>query len=92
MTKITELEPEIKKLRAIRWQNMGSHEKGEKEPLSVRVGASTTGDVDLLVLEAEMAQDNSYSVKNPHIPINTEKLAEAKERIEKEGLTPAWEQ
>jgi len=53
--------------------------------------ASTTGDVDLIVLEAEMAAEGR-DMTNPHIPISTEVLQQARDRLSDAGLTPAWEQ
>jgi len=50
---------------------------------------STTGNVEMLVIEAELAAEEPPG--NPHIPINERVLAEARERIEAKGLTPAWE-
>lgn len=52
---------------------------------------STTGDVDLLVLEAEMQADGK-ELRNPHVPIDTDVLAQAVERITEAGHSPAWEQ
>ena len=51
---------------------------------------STTGGVDILVIEARLVADGR-DVRNPHVPADTDTLARAKDRIESEGLTPAWE-
>jgi len=55
-------------------------------------GASTTGDVDMLVLEAEMRAGDEYELSNPHIPATVEARNEALDRMQSEGLSPAWEQ
>lgn len=52
---------------------------------------STTGDVGLLVLEAEMQADGK-ELDNPHVPINPEVLDRATEEIEAAGHSPAWVQ
>lgn len=52
---------------------------------------STTGDVGLLVLEAEM-QAEGRELGNPHIPATTEARDKALDRIKSAGLSPAWEQ
>jgi hypothetical protein len=88
--KAAQLEPEIKRLRALRWQDMSEKDDDNHDPLETRVGVSTTGDVDLLRLEAEMAAGDDYEIGNPHIPINTDKLEQAKQQIEQDGHTPAW--
>lgn len=51
---------------------------------------STTGNVEILVLEAELAAEGECG-DNPHIPVNEETLEAAINRIEAEGLAPAWE-
>lgn len=53
-------------------------------------GLSTTGDVEMLVREAELVADG-VELGNPHIPFNETILERATARIEAEGLTPAWE-
>ncbi|WP_135302658.1 hypothetical protein [Haloarcula amylovorans] len=55
-----------------------------------RSGPSTTGDVDMLRLEAEMVAEGR-ELSNPHIPLDEETLTEAVEKIERDGHTPAWE-
>ena len=90
--KAAQLEPEIKRLRALRWQDMDGHDPDDHDPLETRVGVSTTGDIDLLRLEAEMATGDEYDIENPHIPVNTDTLEQAKRQIEQDGYTPAWEQ
>lgn len=55
---------------------------------------STTSDIDILRIEAQIADergDGNTGRMNPHIPSNDDVLAEAKARIEEDGLTPAWE-
>lgn len=51
---------------------------------------STTGDVELLVIEAELLADGEGS-DNPHIPLDDQTREAAIEQIEERGLTPAWE-
>jgi len=51
---------------------------------------STTGDVDLIVLEAEMKSEGR-EMENPHIPINERVLDKATERLAQADLTPAWD-
>lgn len=51
---------------------------------------SRTGDVDLLYLEAELAADGRIG-SNPHTPIDAATREQARDRIEANDLTPAWE-
>lgn len=51
---------------------------------------SRTGNVDLLVMEAELAAEDRMN-GNPHIPIDAETRATAREKIDAAGLSPAWE-
>jgi hypothetical protein len=51
---------------------------------------STTGDVGMLVMEAELLADG-VDLENPHIPADEETLEQARQRIETNDLTPAWE-
>lgn len=116
----TELEPEIKVLRAKARDALDesfiddfdtTNDEGDKIEEQVVAGpantektieinlskmyrptASTTGDVGLLVLEAEMAAGDEYTIQNAHVPATVEKRDEAIERIEAAGYTPAWEQ
>jgi len=53
-------------------------------------GPATTGTTKLLVLEAEMVAEG-YELENPHIPMDTETMEQAKQQIEANGHTPAWE-
>lgn len=53
---------------------------------------STTDDVDLLVLEAEMAAGDEYELGNPHIPRSVEARDQALKQIQANGHKPAWEQ
>lgn len=87
-----DLDPEIKRIRALRWQDMERKDSSNHNPLDTRVGVSTTGDVDLLRLEAEMAAGDEHTLRNPHIPINKDVLEQAKEQIEQDGHNPAWDQ
>lgn len=59
---------------------------------ALRPGASMTGDVDLLALEAEMQASDEYTIENAHVPITTDVRDRALERIEAAGHSPAWEQ
>jgi hypothetical protein len=51
---------------------------------------STTGNVELLRIEAELHAEGRGG-ENPHVPVNGDVLAEAKAAIERDGHTPAWE-
>lgn len=51
---------------------------------------STTGNMDILRIEAELVDDGK-DLDNPHVPVNEDVQARAKDMIESEGLTPAWE-
>lgn len=51
---------------------------------------STTGDVDLLVIEADLLADG-VDLENPHVPATTDVLEQARSRIEQQDLEPAWE-
>lgn len=85
------LDSEIKLLRALRWQDMADRKPEDNHnPLETRVGVSTTGDVELLRLEADMAAGDEHTTENPHIPINSDVLEQAKRQIEQDGNTPAW--
>jgi hypothetical protein len=50
---------------------------------------SMTGDVDLLVIEAELLADGT-DLENPHLPATTDVRDRAHRRIEQNGHTPAW--
>jgi len=52
---------------------------------------SLTGDVGLLVLEAEMVKEGK-ELENPHIPITKEVKEAAVSQLKDDGLNPAWEQ
>ncbi|WP_331232674.1 hypothetical protein [Natronorarus salvus] len=51
---------------------------------------STTTDPDLLVVSARIAAEKGPT-DNPHVPATDQVLDDALERMEREGLTPAWE-
>jgi hypothetical protein len=51
---------------------------------------STTSDVDMLRLEAEMLAEGR-DLGNPHLPDSEETLQEAVEVIERDGNVPTWE-
>lgn len=52
----------------------------------------TTGDPDLLVIEAELAADPDDSTPaNPARPLDSDVAKAAVERIEQRGIRPAWE-
>lgn len=51
---------------------------------------STTGDIEMLVLEAELVADGT-ALDNPHVPADEETLRQARQQIEQNGHTPAWE-
>jgi hypothetical protein len=51
---------------------------------------STTGDIDILRVEAELLAEGNPP-GNPHVPINAEVREQAREVIEANGDTPAWE-
>jgi hypothetical protein len=53
-------------------------------------GVSTTASVDILRTEAALYADGELG-PNPHIPASESVMAEAREAIEADGLTPAWE-
>jgi hypothetical protein len=59
---------------------------------SFQAAVSTTGDVDMLVLEAELKADDDHTIGNPHVPITTEVRDAALERITDQDLEPAWSQ
>lgn len=54
-----------------------------------RPAPSTTGDVDILVLEAELLADGA-DLENPHIPETEAIRDKALDRLDGEGLEPAW--
>lgn len=51
---------------------------------------SRTGDVSIIVLEAELADDGT-ELANPHVPTGADTLESALDQMETKGLTPAWE-
>jgi hypothetical protein len=51
---------------------------------------SRTSQVDILRIEAELVADGREP-DNPHIPTSGEVLEDAREQIEADGNTPAWE-
>jgi len=55
-----------------------------------RTAPSTTGDVDLLEIEAELAAERGPP-DNPHIPTSTDVLDALRERLDGTKLRPAWE-
>ena len=55
-----------------------------------RPGKRKTGDVDMLVHEARLADETSGEDWNPSFPINGDVADRALERIEAEDLEPAW--
>lgn len=54
-----------------------------------RPAPSTTSDVEMLRIEAQMEADGK-EIENPHIPSSQDVLETAVEKIESEGNTPAW--
>jgi len=84
-------EPEIKKLRAKARQRMDLPEEDNHDPLQTFTGASMTGEVSLLVLEAEMLAEGR-ELGNPHIPIDVDTLVAAQKQIAENGHSPAWAQ
>lgn len=54
-----------------------------------QAGPSTTGDIEMLRIEAELVADGK-DLDNPHVPVNDDVRARAVDAIESEGLTPAW--
>jgi len=55
-----------------------------------RPGPRQTGDVERLIIEAELAEENGVEGTNPATPVNADVAKEAIERMEKRDLTPAW--
>jgi len=53
-------------------------------------GKRKTGNVEMLVIEARLADENPDKDRNPAFPVNSDVADEALERIEAEGLDPAW--
>ena len=51
---------------------------------------STTSDIEMLVMEAELVADGK-TLDNPHVPATVEALEQARKQIEQNGHTPAWE-
>jgi len=58
--------------------------------VTYRPTPSTTGDVDMLRLEAELLAEGR-NLDNPHLPDSEATFAEAVEAIERDGNTPTWE-
>lgn len=58
----------------------------------LKPGLRKTGDVEHLVIEAELydERDESEWGGNPARPVDAETAKRAIERIEEKGLTPAW--
>lgn len=85
-------------------RKMGIRKKQHKDPevyTAVKVefdlttllapGASTSSNVELLFLEAKIADENEDYDGNPHVPTRDSVYDEAVEKIEAAGLVPAWE-
>ncbi len=53
-------------------------------------GRRKTGNVDMLLIEARLADENPDKDRNPAFPVNRDVADEALDRIESEGLEPAW--
>jgi len=53
-------------------------------------GPRQTGNVEHLIIEAELAEEKGVDGTNPATPMNAEVAKEAIERMEKRDLTPAW--
>lgn len=51
---------------------------------------STTGDIEILELEAEMVAEGR-EMDNPHVPSSTKLMEQARSKIEQNGHAPAWE-
>lgn len=60
-----------------------------RDPLDVPAGRRTTGDIDILVIEAELVAEGK-DVENPAIPADTDVAREAAERIVERGMEPQW--
>jgi hypothetical protein len=54
-----------------------------------RATPSTTSDIDLLVIEAELVADGA-DLDNPHVPVTDDLRETALARLDDEGLSPAW--
>lgn len=55
-----------------------------------RPGKRKTGNVQMLVIEARLADEKPDKDRNPAFPVNGNIADEALDRIEAEGLDPAW--
>jgi hypothetical protein len=78
------------KVRTVRGPGGTSSEVELNMSTLLRPTPSTTADVDLLVTEAELVADG-VALGNPHIPADAETLAVARDRIDANGHTPAWD-
>jgi hypothetical protein len=81
-------DPEITKLRAQARKRI--HEQTDADSLW-RTGPSTTSDINMLVLEAEMI-DNGRELDNPHIPVSEDVRQDALARLDDDGLEPGWQE
>jgi len=79
-------DPEISKLRAQARKRI--REQTDADSLW-RTGPSTTSDIDMLVLEAEMI-DNDRELDNPHIPASEDVRQDALEQLSDHDLEPGW--
>lgn len=73
-------------------QSQRGHTETVERNLSqlLRPAVSTTSDVEILVIEAELAADGR-TPSNPHVPSSKDVLQRAETNLESRGLTPAWE-
>ena len=55
-----------------------------------RPGKRKTGNVDMLLIEARLADENPDKDRNPAFPVNGDVADEALDRMESERLEPAW--
>lgn len=79
----------------LEWSFELQKQNGEAKTVTVnatalfRPGERRSGDVDLLVTEAELAAAGDHG-GNPAKPANADVARRAIQRIEDEGLEPAW--
>jgi len=80
---------ELSRIKALHRQQFDRIETDGATPFEHSPGISTTQNLEIIRLEAEMQADG-VELTNPHMPAKQETLESAKEMLESEGLEPAW--
>jgi len=80
---------ELSRIKALHRQQFDRIETEGAKPFEYPAGISTTQNLDIIRIEAEMQADGT-NLKNPHMPAKQETLEDAIEMLENQDLEPAW--